>query len=145
MNHKAVIALQIDRLMRRFHADLHPHASKIDEKKIGPIGGMILFVIAESGTITSQGLAATLGRDKSQVSRIVNSLIRKNLIEKHTTESDARVSQLSLTKTGNMQVASFNGALVEATKSTLAPLNQDEIETFSKLLAKILNRKGPAS
>ncbi|MEL6692789.1 MAG: MarR family winged helix-turn-helix transcriptional regulator [Pseudomonadota bacterium] len=138
MDYEATLALQIDRLMRRFHSDLHPRAQRIDEEKVGPIGGMILFVISESSPISAQEIAQTLGRDKSQVSRVISLLVGKGLVEKSNAATDARSSDLRLTDKGLLQVAAFNGALVESAKTTLAALDQNELRQFSSLLSKIL-------
>ena len=55
-----------------------------------------------------------------------------------TDKRDARVSRLSLSDKGALQVAAFNGALVETAKNVLAPLNADDVVQFSALLEKIL-------
>ncbi|MEL7110611.1 MAG: MarR family winged helix-turn-helix transcriptional regulator [Pseudomonadota bacterium] len=139
LNNEVTLALQIDRLMRRFHSDLHPRAQAVDQEKIGPIGGMILYVISENRTNTAQEISQTLGRDKSQVSRVVSLLIQKGLVETSAHEHDARRVTLCLSKQGELQVASFNGAMVETTKSVLGHLSRIEIQRFSNLLSKILS------
>lgn len=128
--------------MRRFHSDFHPRAQLIDAERVGPIGGMILFVISEQDCITAQRISEMLGRDKSQISRVISSLIRKDLIEKTAGTTDARRTPLRLSEKGALQVAAFNGALVETTKSVLERLNRDEITQFSGLLSKILDVEG---
>ncbi|MEM9669092.1 MAG: MarR family transcriptional regulator [Pseudomonadota bacterium] len=138
MTDEAILALQIDRLMRRFHSNLHPRAERIDKEKIGPVGGMILIVISESGPTTAQLIGSTLGRDKSQVSRLLNLLVKKGLVEKSTNDIDARRLEIRLTEKGLLQVAAFNGALIEATKTILGNLNKDEARQFSNLLSKIM-------
>ncbi|MEL7128304.1 MAG: winged helix DNA-binding protein [Pseudomonadota bacterium] len=125
--------------MRRFHADLHPIAQRVDREKVGPIGGMVLFVISEAGETTAQSIASTLRRDKSQVSRVVSLLVRKGLVEKFANDDDARSSRLRLTEKGMLQVAAFNGALVETTANILVGLDRNEVRQFSELLAKILD------
>ncbi|MEO1303754.1 MAG: MarR family transcriptional regulator [Pseudomonadota bacterium] len=139
LDHDAALALQIDRLMRRFHTDLHPRAQKIDAEKIGPIGGMILFVMSEQGPLTAQAIADTLSRDKSQISRVMSLLMRKGLVDRTTDREDARSATLHLSEKGKMQVAAFNGALVETAKSVLGPLSASEVQTFSGLMTKILS------
>lgn len=140
MNDEAALALQIDRLMRRFHSDLHPRALRVDHEKVGPIGGMILYVISEKSPVTAQDISATLGRDKSQISRIVSLLIHKGLVEKSAAAGDARSFELSLSEKGALQLAAFNGAMVETTKTLLAHLDSAEIDQFSELLTKILSQ-----
>lgn len=140
LNDEATLALQIDRLMRRFHSDLHPRAQLVDQEKIGPIGGLILYVISEANPTSAQEVSSTLGRDKSQVSRVISLLIKKGLVESTVDKSDARSVTLRLTKQGELQVASFNGAMIETTKSVLGHLSRSEIQRFSKLLTKILSK-----
>ena len=138
LNDEAALALQIDRLMRRFHSDLHPRALRVDHEKVGPIGGMILYVISENSPVTAQEISATLGRDKSQISRIVSLLIKKGLVEKSAAAGDARSFELRLSQKGALQLAAFNGAMVETTKTLLAHLDSAQIDQFSELLTKIL-------
>ncbi|MEL7540652.1 MAG: MarR family winged helix-turn-helix transcriptional regulator [Pseudomonadota bacterium] len=138
MNKDATLALQIDRLMRRFHSDMHPRAQKVDTEKVGPIGGMILFVISENSPVTAGEIGALIGRDKSQISRIISMLIRKGLVEKSADEADARRAKLRLSNTGELQVATFHGALVETMKNVLSDLNREERAQFSALLGKVL-------
>ena len=141
MNEDASLALQIDRLMRRFHSDLHPRAQAVDQEKIGPIGGMILYVVSETSPTTAQEISEALGRDKSQVSRVIGLLTRIGLVQTTAHERDARSVSLHLSKRGTLQLAAFNGAMVETTKSVLGPLSLDEVRQFSALLTKILSAK----
>ena len=138
LEHDASLALKIDRLMRRFHADLHPRASRIDSEKVGPIGGMFLLYISENVSTTAQDISSALGRDKAQVSRVLGLLAQKGLVAKSQSEEDGRSSQLRLTESGQLQVAAFNGALMEATRSTLGHLTPEDKQSFSELLSKIL-------
>lgn len=139
---QAHLALKIDRLMRRFHAELHPRATRIDTEKVGPIGGMFLLFMSENSPTTAQEIADTLGRDKAQVSRVIGLLVQKGLVTKAADEDDARRSDLSLTERGRLQVAAFNGASVEATRNTLGHLSREDIQLFSDLLSKILEAPG---
>ena len=82
-----------------------------------------------------------MGRDKSQVSRVIGLLTRKGLVQTTTHERDARSVSLRLSKQGTLQLAAFNGAMVETTKSVLGPLSQDEVRQFSALLTKVLSAK----
>lgn len=138
LNTDATLALQIDRLMRRFHSVMHPRAQNVDMEKVGPIGGMILLFISEHQPTTAQMTAASLGRDKSQVSRVISLLDQKGLIEKTTSSEDARQVDLYLSEKGRMQVAAFNGVMVETTREILGELSREEAEQFSDLLSKIL-------
>ena len=138
----AHLALKIDRLMRRFHAELHPRATRIDTEKVGPIGGMFLLFMSENSPTTAQAIADTLGRDKAQVSRVIGLLVQKGLVTKTADEDDARRSDLCLTERGRLQVAAFNGASVEATRNTLGHLSREDIQLFSDLLSKILEAPG---
>lgn len=135
--HTAKLALQIDRLLRRFNADLNPRAAAVDVENIGPIGGMVLLTLHEAGDLTAKALSEKMGRDKSQISRLIHHLEQRGLIAKAGDARDARRSILQLTDKGVSQVAAFHTALTATTDAICTPLSAAEVTTLSALLTKI--------
>ncbi len=132
------LALQVDRLLRRINADLHPKAQQFDHEKVGPIGGMLLLAIGESQPINLQTLVSRMGRDKSQITRLVQSLERKGLILRQRSETDGRESLLCLSPKGHAQLASIQSALTDVIKHIFEPLTETETRQFSDLLERLL-------
>ena len=142
MDDTAALAVMIDRLMRRIHSDVHPRASAVDAERLGPIGGMVLMAIVEREPVSVQTLVDVTGRDKSQMSRMVQMLERKALIVRHQDPNDQRVSLLRSTEAGRDQVALFHGVLVSVVGRLLEPLDPKERRQLSDSIARILSGAG---
>ena len=132
-------ALQIDRLMRKINADLHPQAKQFDYEQVGPIGGMLLLTIGEDEPANMQSVVNKMGRDKSQITRLIQSLERKELVEKHRSENDAREIVLSLTPAGRDQLASIKEALSAVVANIFRPLTQKQKQQFFDILSSLLD------
>lgn len=139
------LAIHIDRLMRRIHADLRPKAMRVDEAKIGPLGGMALMTIEDNAPIAIHDLARLLARDKGQVTRFVQTLERKGLVSRTLDAEDGRVSRLALTARGGSQVAAFRAALAEVVEDMLIDIAADEKTQLLKTLQKLLAAPGQGS
>ena len=98
------IARLVDRFMRRIHASLNAKASEFDRHRIGPNGGIILLTLAEIEPARIQELVRRMSRDKSQMTRGVQALESKGLIERRAFPDDARVCLLALTPEGRATV-----------------------------------------
>ena len=133
------LALQIDRLMRRIHADVHPQAEQFDYEKVGPLGGMALLAIGEAEPAPMQKVISKLGRDKSQITRLIQNLERKGLIEKDCGQVDGRELVLRLTPRGRRQLDSIQSVLADVVENIFAPLSKTETENFSQLLDRVLD------
>lgn len=137
-NDATLLALNIDRLMRRIHAELHPRAADFDHHQVGPLGGMLLLTVGEHGSIDIQSVVDLLGRDKSQISRLIQRFERKGLLTREKSATDARVSVLSLTKLGKEQVESIKDVLTVIVDGLFNALPAGEKATFAKTLERVL-------
>lgn len=134
----ATTALDIDRLMRRIHAQLQLRADDFDRYNVGPIGGMVLLTIGHNGQLEVQTISQAIGRDKSQVSRLIKRLEQKGLIEKDRSPTDGRSTLLRLTEDGQQQLEWITDALSSIIEEILKPLSGTEKEDFAKILSKIV-------
>ena len=139
MSDHTEIAIMMDRLMRNIQSDLNGKADQFDTHKVGPLGGMVLLTIADLQPISQNALAATLTRDKSQVTRLLHGLETKGLVEKNTSPNDARSISISLTALGTSAAEGLQDALSDTIASMSTDLDADEI----KILAGLLSRMGP--
>lgn len=133
-----LLALNVDRLMRRIHAELHPRAAEFDHHQVGPLGGMMLLTVSEHGSIDIQSLVDALGRDKSQISRLIQRFESKGLLTREKSATDARVSILRLTNLGKEQVESIKEALTAIVDGLFNALPAGEKATFAKILERVL-------
>ena len=127
----------VDRLLRRLHAGLNATACDFDRHKVGPVGGMVLLTLAEIEPARIQDLVVATARDKSQMTRLVQTLEGKGLVERQEDPADARSSILALTSAGRNTVAELEQALARVLDEVLSPLTEAESESFKEILRKI--------
>ncbi|MEM9530550.1 MAG: MarR family transcriptional regulator [Pseudomonadota bacterium] len=141
-NSTTTLALNIDRLMRRIHAELQPRASEFDQYRVGPLGGMLLLTLGEREPADIQSVVEALGRDKSQISRLIQRYERQGLLVRQKSAQDGRVSLLRLTPAGRQQLEWIQEALAEVVGDIFAGLSREERAAFSELLARVLAGRG---
>ncbi|MEO0816688.1 MAG: MarR family transcriptional regulator [Pseudomonadota bacterium] len=131
------LAIHIDRLMRLIHAELEPRARRVDEEKVGPLGGMVLMTIEDHAPVPLNTLAALLARDKGQMTRHVQMLERKGLLTREPSAQDGRVVLVRLTPKGSARVDAFRGALASVVGDILDGVESEERGQFLATLMKI--------
>ena len=131
------IAQLLDRLMRRVHAALTAKAPEFDTHKVGPGGGILLLTLAEIEPARVQELVRRMSRDKSQMTRAIQALERKGLIQRREDPLDARASLLALTDEGRETVAALQRAVAEVLAGILAPLHESGRRELRDLLRRL--------
>lgn len=126
----------VDRFMRRIHCDMGSKAASFDREGVGPAGGLILMTLADLEPVPMHELVRSISRDKAQVTRLLQSLARKDLVEKSQSLEDGRVCVLQLSKKGGRFVADLRLALAETIDGLLEPLNEQERIVLKSLLKK---------
>lgn len=136
--HDPELALLVDRLMRRIHFGLQERAPDFDRKRVGPGGGVVLMTLAEMKCTGLNALTQRVARDKSQMTRVIRSLEEKGLVQRELSESDARVSMVSLTPEGELVVAELMNTVAEVIDELLAPISEDDQQALKSLLTRVV-------
>ena len=131
------LAFQIDRLMRRIQAGLHPQAVEFDVERVGPFGGMVVMALNEHQPISVLALGNALGRDKAQMTRTIQLLERKEMVVRQTSETDGRVSLIRLTDKGNAFAIEIQRVLTSVLDDVLQPLSQEDRAQFEATLKSL--------
>ncbi|MEM9968013.1 MAG: MarR family transcriptional regulator [Pseudomonadota bacterium] len=131
------IVEHLDRIMRGVDAEMHRLAPAIDEARVGPLGSITLKRIAGLTPVPLHVLVDAMGRDPSQMSRVISSLERKGLVSKSAQSSDRRVSVLTLTPAGAAHVDKLDHLLRGVIDDLLRPLSEQERDLLLMLLAKV--------
>lgn len=137
MKRDAELAHLLDRLMRRIQAGLHADAVVVDVDRIGPLGGMLLLSLQDIEPAPIQKLVALMGRDKSQMTRLIQMLEGKGYLQRQPSPSDGRVSLLQLTYKGRAFVGEISKLMSEVIDGVLSPLTGAERELLASLLRKV--------
>ncbi len=85
-----------------------------------------LLLFGEERYLTPKGIAYKMNLVKSRVSRIIDGLIRKQLIQRIKDPGDSRVSLLSLTPQGQKKLDDINGFLEEVHLGVLMQMAPDQ-------------------
>lgn len=95
---------------------------------------LILALGQAEYNVISKNIAEILGKDRSVISRTVNSLINKNLIEKVPCSEDKRRYFLEITKEGQevvTQCLAIELKLVEETNQKIKTFDKEYFDFFS--------------
>ncbi len=131
------LARALDRLMRRVEAGVHLRASAIDADRIGPLGGMLLLTLADLGAVPVQTLVATSGRDKSQITRLVQMLEGKGAVTRQRSPEDGRISLIALSQKGVRLVHDLRRIMKEVVDELLAPLPEMDRAALARALMRL--------
>ena len=85
-----------------------------------------LLLFGEERYLTAKGIALKLDVVKSRVTKIVEGLIRKKLIQKVQDPEDSRVVLLSLTPRGQVKLKEVNGFTLELHSRVLSQIHPDQ-------------------
>lgn len=131
----------VDRFMRHIHTDLGRKAPSFDPERVGPAGGLVLMTLADLEPVAIHELVRTLARDKAQITRLLQSLGKKGLVEKSASQKDGRVCMLQLSEKGRDVVAGLSFAVSETIDDLLEPLTGCERQALKDLLRKALDER----
>ncbi len=97
-------------------------AAQLGELNLGFTQLAAMYALSDSGTMTLADLADTLGRSHSAVSRMVESLVARQLIERKQDAEDRRQKTLTLTGRGQALLGLVDRARAEEFLSLVRPL-----------------------
>ncbi len=90
----------------------------------------------ENGQTPGQ-LASRLGVRPPTITKTINRLQAQGVLEKRSSESDARQSHIFLTETGAQAIRAIEKSVRKTEKLALKGLDKKDVKALSKLLSKI--------
>jgi DNA-binding MarR family transcriptional regulator len=97
-------------------------AAQLGELNLGFTQLAAMYALADSGTMTVADLADSLSRSPSAVSRMVDTLVARQLIERQQDSEDRRQRTLTLTGRGQALLGKVDRARAEEFLSIVRPL-----------------------
>ncbi|MFF0491794.1 MarR family winged helix-turn-helix transcriptional regulator [Nocardia sp. NPDC003482] len=132
------IAQQLVRLARiRERTQAHIAAHSGGEIEIAAFG--IIFRLLCDGPMRSGALAEALYSDASTISRQVQTLVKRGLIERRADPADGRASVLVVTDAGREVAAQMRKRRNETFERVLADWTDDERELFGTMLRRFVD------
>ena len=98
----------------------------------------LLLLQLRDGPLSIGELAATLLLDNSTVTRQVNAMLKRNLIEKLPNPNDGRSALVSVTKKGRDQVETMNDLRLKRLQTTLADWSDGDKQGLADLCNRFI-------
>lgn len=99
---------------------------------------VILSSLWEYGEMTQPELGARVGKDRHFVSRLLDSLASRHLVQRKGTTSDRRINRVQLTAQGERARTVLLAALTEFFDQVFSGVSQAQYETFMRCLDTIV-------
>ncbi len=96
----------------------------------------VLLTLYEDGSMDQGGLRDRLGLEQSSVSRLVDGLVRRGLVELCASEADRRVRMAGLTQQGERLLGQTPGSSELGGRIMTAGLSESEVRDLVRLLRR---------
>lgn len=99
----------------------------------------ILYVRGREG-LSCQVIREQLMTNVSDISRLIDRLVEKELVERERSEEDRRVVLIHLTEGGTKRCREVDGKLIDRLKQQFQHMTQKQVERLNELLLMVLDR-----
>ncbi len=99
----------------------------------------ILKNLNQYADLSQKELAEYCGKDQPTLTRIVDLLVSKQLVERRTHPTDRRSFVVHLTPKGEQKITALSGSVNEIRMQAWKNLNEDDFEQLKRILNTIYN------
>jgi len=132
------IGMVIGRMMREFVRVMKKRSVDQTEEKLTIEQFRLLKVISkEPDEVIQKDIAEILGKDKSAILRMVDSLESRELLRRVVDINDRRKNRIMVSKKGERAIEQFVKVELELTNELMDGLDDTDIEAFLKVIAHI--------
>jgi DNA-binding MarR family transcriptional regulator len=136
----AVLVLEaVPLVMRRIRAEMRAHRAGLSVPQFRALG----YLHRHPGASLSD-VAEHLGLACASTSKLIDGLVQRKLVTRHTAATDRRRLTLTLTAKGNALLASARQAAQRGLAQTLARLPVGERPGVARAMEQLLHAFGPA-
>lgn len=129
---------EIETLTRSISFRLELVIKKFTEKSgITPMQYQILYRIGLNKVVTIGALSANVHMDAGNTSAMCKKLEKLGFVERHRSQTDERIVQVSLTKKGNGLIQKINTTIDERYSYLLEQESPEELELLKKAFQKM--------
>ena len=113
------------------------------DANLSPLQILILRTLSEYGEMTQQELGQRMGRDKAQITRLIQELEKRELIFKERNPYDKRSFIINVKPKVHEKVSYFIQYEKAIVKEMLNGVSATDIQTFEKVLAQMSDNIQP--
>ncbi|MEM1288126.1 MAG: MarR family transcriptional regulator [Pseudomonadota bacterium] len=101
------------------------------------MGGLLLMQLETMQPCSIQAIATAMGRDNSQLTRLIRNLEKVGVLRREQSLFDGREAVLSITESGAAFLTEAKTALIDVVGKILEPLDDCERQQLHVILGKI--------
>jgi len=110
---------------------------KLKPFEVTPEQWSIISILSERGGSTQKELAAAIDKDQTTVARMIQSMEKKEIIQKKFNAQDKRSQNLYLTEKGHEIKKTILPVVIDAHQAVTSNLSDKEIQHLKELLNKL--------
>jgi MarR family transcriptional regulator for hemolysin len=90
--------------------------------------------------VIQKDMAEIMGKDKSSILRMIDSLEKKDLVRRVVDLNDRRKNRIMLSKKGERVIAMFLNIEIELTNELIEGISHEDWDTFNRVVEHIQNK-----
>lgn len=102
--------------------------------------GLLHAISIKENDVIQKDMAEMMGKDKSAILRLIDSLEEKELVRRVAALKDRRKNYLMVTKAGYRVIDQYMNIIAEMMQDIQQGLNQEEIDSFHKVVSHITSK-----
>lgn len=112
-------------------------SNRFSALNIAPEQSLILFALWEEGILTQKEISQKLYKDKAIITRMVDSLVKKNFVQREISQGDRRLQSISLTAEGKKLMESLVPISAEINQQVCQGISSAELQEVIRILSKM--------
>jgi DNA-binding MarR family transcriptional regulator len=101
---------------------------------------VVLMLVRDRLALTVADLCRETGHDSGAMTRLIDQLEARKLIERRRNPQDRRVMELSLTELGNETVEALIVIATDSLNTVMQDFTHDEVKLFKSMLRRLIGR-----
>lgn len=120
----------------------HAFASKVEEHGVTVAEWVLLRALFDAGEMNPSQLAEIIGMTRGAISKLVERLFQKELLNRTLSDGDRRYQMIELTAVGRRLVPTLARLADENDREFFGQLKTDERQLLARILEDIVRKNG---
>lgn len=122
------------RIKKRFFDDLQKNGIDVTPEQY-----LVLDILWDNQPLSQQKIADMIQKDKNSVTKIIDSLEKKNLVSRMVDKKDRRINIIELTKEGRDLEKIATEVAIKFMNDTIHDIDERDLDSFVKVMRQMKN------
>ena len=104
---------------------------------ITPEQYLVMDILWDKQSLSQQNIADVIQKDKNSVTKIIDSLEKKNFVSRVVDKKDRRINRIELTKEGEALEKNTTEVAIKFMNDTIAGIDNQDLNTFVDVMRKL--------